>query len=207
MHASAWIAQGLGKARPVTGRRAESAAVIARAVRARACRRSRARTVGPRRRAGGPRSSRRRRAGAPQLCAIASKTGCTSVGELADDAQDLGRRRLLLQRLLGLVEEAHVLDRDHRLVGEGLRRARSAWRKAPPSARRHSAISRSPRRRAAAARRARCGSRAIARSRKRAIARDRPWHVGDVRRLRVEDARRRRCRRRPDRMAVQDSCR
>ena len=28
-------------------------------------------------------------------------------------------RGLLLERLLGLVEEAHVLDRDHRLVGEG----------------------------------------------------------------------------------------
>ena len=26
----------------------------------------------------------------------------------------------LLQRLLGLVEQPHVLDRDHRLVGEGL---------------------------------------------------------------------------------------
>ena len=38
----------------------------------------------------------------------------------ADHAQDLGRRRLLLERLLGLVEQAHVLDRDHRLVGEGL---------------------------------------------------------------------------------------
>ena len=39
----------------------------------------------------------------------------------------LGGRRLLLQRLgefararLHLVEQPHVLDRDHRLVGEGL---------------------------------------------------------------------------------------
>ena len=38
----------------------------------------------------------------------------------ADDAQDLGGRGLPLERLLGLVEQAHVLDRDHRLVGEGL---------------------------------------------------------------------------------------
>ena len=29
----------------------------------------------------------------------------------------------LLQRLFGLVEQAHVLDRDHRLVGEGLDQA------------------------------------------------------------------------------------
>ena len=32
--------------------------------------------------------------------------------------QDLGRRGLPLERLLGLVEQPHVLDRDHRLVGE-----------------------------------------------------------------------------------------
>ena len=38
----------------------------------------------------------------------------------ADHAQHLGGRGLLLERLLGLVEEARVLDRDHRLVGEGL---------------------------------------------------------------------------------------
>ena len=34
--------------------------------------------------------------------------------------QHLGRRCLLLQRLLGLVEQARVLDRDHGLVGERL---------------------------------------------------------------------------------------
>ena len=39
---------------------------------------------------------------------------------LADHAQDLGRRRLLLQPLLRFVEEPHVLDGNHRLVGEGL---------------------------------------------------------------------------------------
>ena len=56
-----------------------------------------------------------------------SNTGWTSVGELRDDAQDLAGRRLLLQRLdqvavagVELLEEPHVLDGDHRLVGEGL---------------------------------------------------------------------------------------
>ncbi len=38
----------------------------------------------------------------------------------ADDFQDFGSRGLALQRLLRLVEQAHVLDRDHGLVGEGL---------------------------------------------------------------------------------------
>ena len=37
----------------------------------------------------------------------------------ADDLQHLGGRGLLLERLLRLGEEASVLDRDHRLVGEG----------------------------------------------------------------------------------------
>ena len=36
-----------------------------------------------------------------------------------DDAQYLARRRLLLQRFLEFLEQPHVLDRDHRLVGEG----------------------------------------------------------------------------------------
>ena len=50
-----------------------------------------------------------------------------------DDPQDLGGRGLLLERLgqlavpgLELREQPHVLDRDDRLVGEGLRPARSA---------------------------------------------------------------------------------
>ena len=45
----------------------------------------------------------------------------------ADDAQDLARRRLLLQGLgevavahLQLLEQPHILDGDDRLVGEGL---------------------------------------------------------------------------------------
>ena len=36
-----------------------------------------------------------------------------------DDAQDLTRRSLLLQRFLEFLEQPHVLDGDHRLVGEG----------------------------------------------------------------------------------------
>ena len=47
-------------------------------------------------------------------------------GRTGDDLQHLGGRGLLLQRLreiararLHLVEQPHVLDRDHRLVGEG----------------------------------------------------------------------------------------
>jgi hypothetical protein len=35
-----------------------------------------------------------------------------------DDAQDLARRGLPLERLLGLIEQAHVLDRDNRLARE-----------------------------------------------------------------------------------------
>ena len=37
-----------------------------------------------------------------------------------DHLQDVGRRGLPLQRLLRLVEQPHVLDGDHGLVGEGL---------------------------------------------------------------------------------------
>jgi hypothetical protein len=48
---------------------------------------------------------------------------------LADDLQHLGRRSLPLQRLLRLVEQAHVLDRDHCLVGKGLEQIDLAlWR-------------------------------------------------------------------------------
>src|SRR5215831_666036 len=50
-------------------------------------------------------------------------------GRTADDLQDFGSCGLLLQRLaqlacsrLHLIEQAHVLDRDHRLVGEGGRK-------------------------------------------------------------------------------------
>src|SRR5882724_2353115 len=42
-------------------------------------------------------------------------------GRGGDDLQDVGRGGLALQRLAGLVEQTRVLDRDHRLVGEGLK--------------------------------------------------------------------------------------
>src|SRR5439155_20650190 len=38
----------------------------------------------------------------------------------ADRSEDLARRGLLVERLLRLVEEADVLDRDRGLIGEGL---------------------------------------------------------------------------------------
>ena len=38
-----------------------------------------------------------------------------------DDAQDFTRRSLLLQRFLEFLEQPHVLDGDHRLVGEGFK--------------------------------------------------------------------------------------
>ena len=57
-------------------------------------------------------------------------------GRTADDLEDLGGRRLLLQRLaqlararLHLVEQSHVLDRDNRLVGEGLEKSNLLIRK------------------------------------------------------------------------------
>src|SRR4030095_14284199 len=37
-----------------------------------------------------------------------------------DDAQDCTRCRLMLERFLRLVEQAHILDRDRGLIGEGL---------------------------------------------------------------------------------------
>ena len=58
---------------------------------------------------------------------MVSKTGWTSVLRLANDPQDFGGRRLLLQSLgeiavarLQFFEQAHVLHGDHRLVGKGL---------------------------------------------------------------------------------------
>ena len=84
-----------------------------------------------------PTCARRRRSGSPspskmcaRSCAPNSRAAlrCDRVEyrlhigrRTADDPQDLARRRLLLERLLRLVEQAHVLDRDHRLVGEGCR--------------------------------------------------------------------------------------
>ncbi len=54
-----------------------------------------------------------------QLCRILSNTGCGVGDRSADHLQHFGGGRLLLQRLLGLVEQPRVLDRDHGLVGEG----------------------------------------------------------------------------------------
>src|SRR5262249_36742644 len=42
-------------------------------------------------------------------------------GRAADELEHVSRRRLLLQRLLGLVEQPRVLDRDQRLVAERFR--------------------------------------------------------------------------------------
>src|SRR5262245_11297534 len=41
-------------------------------------------------------------------------------GRAADDLEHVGGGGLLLQRLAQLVDQPYVLDRDHRLVGEGL---------------------------------------------------------------------------------------
>jgi hypothetical protein len=61
--------------------------------------------------------------------------GCAVGDRAADHAQHLRRRGLLLERFLGLVEEARVLDRDHGLVGEGLEQGDLARqeRRAPPA--------------------------------------------------------------------------
>ena len=39
-----------------------------------------------------------------------------------DDAQDFARRCLLLQRFLELLEQPHILDGDHGLIGEGFKK-------------------------------------------------------------------------------------
>ena len=61
------------------------------------------------------------------FASMVSNTGSNSPGRRRDDLQHLRGRGLLLQRLgqlararLHLVEQPHVLDSDHRLVGEGL---------------------------------------------------------------------------------------
>ena len=70
------------------------------------CRRRSGTSTRPRRRRGAPRARRSRRAPA-------------AVGRRArDHAQDFADRRLLVERLLGLVEQAHVVDRDRRLARE-----------------------------------------------------------------------------------------
>ena len=69
-----------------------------------------------------------RRTTGPSARAMTSNTGCVSVIEPLMTLQHLGGGRLALERLPGLVEQARVLDRDHRLVGEGLRQGDS-WRR------------------------------------------------------------------------------
>jgi hypothetical protein len=48
-------------------------------------------------------------------------------GRLADHFENFRCRRLPLQRLLRFVEQAHVFDCDHRLVGEGLEEDKLAF--------------------------------------------------------------------------------
>src|SRR4030095_8015813 len=52
-------------------------------------------------------------------------------GGAADHPQDLGHRCLLLERLFRLIEQAHVLDGDDRLVGEALEKLDLALRERP----------------------------------------------------------------------------
>src|SRR6266705_2013619 len=47
----------------------------------------------------------------------------------ADGAEDFAGSALLLERFPGLIEQSHVLDRDHRLIGEGLEQIyQGRWR-------------------------------------------------------------------------------
>ena len=57
---------------------------------------------------------------------MASSTGCTSVGERLMMPSTSARRRLMFQRfaqfriaLAEFLEQPHILDGDHRLIGEG----------------------------------------------------------------------------------------
>ena len=54
------------------------------------------------------------------LFTTASNTGCTSDGELAMTFRISAVAVCRSSAFLGLVEQPRVLDRDHRLVGEGL---------------------------------------------------------------------------------------
>ena len=62
------------------------------------------------------------------LSTMASSTGCTSRRRPADDAEHLGRRRLMLQRLaqfrialLQFLEQSNIFDGDNGLGGESFR--------------------------------------------------------------------------------------
>ena len=132
----------------------------------------RARRAGAMRRGG--RGRRRRPARSPSL--VVGEQRCAAVEDLvehglrvghraADDLQHLGGRGLLLERLLGLVEQARVLDGDHRLVGEVCEQLDLGRRRSVPRASRcTSAIDadRARRRAAAGTIRRRCESRCAA---------------------------------------------
>ena len=108
-----------------------------------------------------------RRAALPRTGAGSCRGSCRTPARCrrhgaADHLQHLGGGRLPLQRLLGLVEQAHVLDRDHGLVGERLDAGRSRpARIGPGFVAQHRRSRRRLRRRAAAARSAPCGSRSV----------------------------------------------
>ena len=40
---------------------------------------------------------------------------------MTDDLKDVGRGSLLLQSILRFVEQPHILDRNYRLIGKGLK--------------------------------------------------------------------------------------
>ena len=73
-----------------------------------------------------------------------------------DHAQDLADRRLLVERVLRLVEEAHVVDRDRRLAREGLQQRDLVGRERPLLAAPEQDRTRRRRLRASAGRRAAC---------------------------------------------------
>ena len=79
-----------------------------------------------------------------QLSRILSKTGCVSATELLMTWSTSAGRRLLLERLLRLVEEARVLDRDDRLVGEGLEQRDLLVRELAPGSERPTQIAPMP---------------------------------------------------------------
>ena len=70
------------------------------------------------------------------FASIASNTGCKIARRGVDDLEDFRGRGLLLEGVaqlagprLHLLEQAHVLDRDHGLIGEGRSPTRSASRR------------------------------------------------------------------------------
>ena len=60
-----------------------------------------------------------RRTTSPHCCNYRIQYRLNIRRRAGDDAQNFARRSLLLQRFLEFLEQPHVLDGDHRLVGEG----------------------------------------------------------------------------------------